>query len=65
MLQVSGGNPSWTGGASQSPGDLLNRIIRDIEWHELRDDVIVLEHFDVGDDQRRVLFLKHVDERSS
>ena len=44
---------------------MLDRILRDVEQDEFRDNVIVLEHFDVGDDWRRVLLPKHINDRLS
>ena len=40
--------------------NLLDHILCDIERQKLRDDVVVLEHFDVEDDWCRVLLPKHV-----
>ena len=36
-----------------------------VKRYKLRDNVVVLKHFDVEDDWRRVLFPKHVDDQSS
>ena len=65
LLQAGGVDPTRTGSADQLPGDLINGIFRDVERYELQDNVVVLEHFDVGDDQRWVLFLKYIDDQSS
>ena len=43
----------------------LNGIIGDIEGYELQDNAVVLKHFNGGDNRRRVLLPKHVDDRSS
>ena len=65
LLQAGSINPSWTGSVSRLPGDLHNSILSDVERYKLQDNVVVLDHFNIGDNKHRVLFLKHVDDRLS